>query len=284
MPDILDILLLWWKKIVALMLIATIATATILWLLPNEYLSTATALPVNSITADKARKFNNNIQSLYSDMGTCDELDRMIGTAQLDTIYIAAAKQLQLASHYHIRHTKNDTYEAAKKLKRNTRIIKSDYGELKIKVWDENPDMAAAVANVLLQQLQQIHQRLQSENNQQIVQQLKKDYTQLQQQYVQSAQALNTTSGVQAELVAIQKQAQLQQLQQYNQLIAEYQLALHANPQVLLVVENAKPPLYPDRPNRLQWLIVVFFASGLFAFFAALFLESRKPYVAKRHS
>lgn len=276
MPDILDVLLSWWKKIAALMLIATLLTAIILWLLPNKYLSTATALPVNSVTADKARIFNNNIQSLYSNMGSSDELDKIIGTAQLDAIYIAAAKQLQLDGHYHIRHTKNDTYEAAKKLKRNTHIIKSDYGELKVKVWDENAGMAAALANALLQSLQQIHQQLQGESNEQVLKRLKTDYTQLQQQYVQSTQALNTTSSVQAELLAIQKQTQLQQLQQYNQLIAEYQLAVHANPQVLLVVESAKPSLYPDRPKRLQWLIVVFFASGLFAFFTALFIESRK--------
>lgn len=284
MLDILDVLLLWWKKIAALMLIATLLTAIVLWLLPNEYLSAATALPANSVTADKARIFNNNIQSLYSGMGSSSELDKIIGTAQLDTIYIAAAKQLQLANHYPVQHTKNNTYEAAKKLKHNTNIIKSDYGELKVKVWDKNPQMAAALANALLQSLQQIHQQLQSENNQQIVQQLRADYTQLQQQYVQTTDALNRASGVQAELLAIQKQTQLQQLQQYNQLIAEYQLALHANPQVLLVVENAKSSIYPDRPKRLQWLVVVFFASGLFAFFTALFLESRKPYVAKSHS
>ena len=89
---------------------------------------------------------------------------------------------------------------------------------------------------------------------------------------------------MQAELLAIQKQTQLQQLQQYNQLIAEYQLAVHANPQVLLVVETAKPSIYPDRPKRLQWLIIVFFASGLFAFLAALFIQSRKQYGATSRS
>lgn len=284
MPDILDILLLWWKKIAVLMLIATLLTALIVWLLPNEYLSTATALPVNSVTADKARIFSNNIEALYSDIGSSDELDKVVGTAHLDTIYTAAAKQFHLDEYYHIRNTKNDLYEAALKLKHHTNIIKSEYGELKVKVWDKYPHMAATLANALMQSLQQIHQHLQEESNQQIVQQLKADDAQLQQQYIQTSEALHTASVAQAEVLTAQKKAQLEQLQQYSKLMAEYELALHTNPQVLLVVENAKPSVYADRPKRLQWLIVVFFASGLFAFFTAVFIESRKENVAKNRS
>ena len=54
---------------------------------------------------------------------------------------------------------------AAGVLRYNSRIIKSDYGELKVKVWDTDKNLAPQLANSLMEQLDQIHQGLQNENN-----------------------------------------------------------------------------------------------------------------------
>ena len=280
MPDILDILFLWWKKIIITMIVTTLLVAVVLLMVPREYVSVATALPANSVTADKARIFNRNIEALYPEVGTSDELDKIIGTAQLDTIYLTVAQQFRLADHYIIHGTKNDTYEAAQKLKRQTRVLKSEYGELKIKVWDQDSHMAAALANALLQSLQQIHQHIQGESNQAVLQRLKEAYEQLQQQYEQTVGKLASAAGAQTDILTTQKTAQLEQLQQYSQLIAEYGLARQTNSPVLLTVEQARPAFYYDRPKRTQWLLLTFFASGLFAFLTALFLESRKHHIA----
>jgi uncharacterized protein involved in exopolysaccharide biosynthesis len=45
---------------------------------------------------------------------------------------------------------------------------------------------------------------------------------------------------------------------------------------VLIVVEEAKPSNWPDRPRRLQIMIAAAVLSFLFALLAALVLERRK--------
>src|SRR5919107_240666 len=103
MPDFIAIMEKWWKPVAAITLTATLLAALVVFILPKEYLSVATALPANSVTTDKGHIFNEGIQELYSSLGTPDELDRFVGTAQLDTIYLAAAAAHGLPQHYGVK-------------------------------------------------------------------------------------------------------------------------------------------------------------------------------------
>ena len=96
MPDIFYLVSKWWKQILSIVILSLAAVGTILYLQPVKYLSTTTALPASSYAADKASIFNNNIQQLYPAMGTPDDLDMIVGTAQLDTVYIAVAEEFDL--------------------------------------------------------------------------------------------------------------------------------------------------------------------------------------------
>src|SRR4051812_30252855 len=136
MPDLFSVFAKRWKSILTLTLLATLVAFIAALLSPKEYLSTATALPANSVTTDKARIFNQNIQELYSEFGAADELDRLEGTAVLDTIFIAVAKQWDLASHYKLPESGESVFKAVERLKKKSRINRSAYGELKVKVWD----------------------------------------------------------------------------------------------------------------------------------------------------
>src|SRR6476659_998256 len=100
MPDFIAVFSRWWKRIIAFTILATLVAVSIALVLPPKYLSVATALPASSFAADKSTVFNTNIQELYSALGTADDLDRIIGTAHLDTIYIATVYDLNLAVHY----------------------------------------------------------------------------------------------------------------------------------------------------------------------------------------
>ncbi|MBD0333389.1 MAG: hypothetical protein ICV66_12115, partial [Chitinophagaceae bacterium] len=158
MPDFLYILRKWWKKILGLAVIAVAFAAILLFLKPKQYLSVTTALPASSFASDKASVFNNNIQELYEAFGTPDDLERIIGTASLDTLYIAASQKFNLPEHYHLKNNNEASYKAALKLKKNSKILKNEYSELKIKVWDTDAGTAAQLANFLLKKLQEIHQ------------------------------------------------------------------------------------------------------------------------------
>ena len=139
MPDLFDLLIRWWKQIFSLVVITVIVTTIIVLLTPKKYLAAATALPASGYNADKTGVFSQNLQNLYSALGTADDLDMVLGTAHLDTIYCAVADELELGSYYGINKSDtNSVRKAAFILKKRTRVVKGDYGELKVKVWDGN--------------------------------------------------------------------------------------------------------------------------------------------------
>ena len=161
------------------------------------------------------------------------------------------------------------------KLKKESKINRSAYGELKVKAWDKNSEMASKMANSLLQKIQQLHQRLQNENSILILQRLKEDYANKQKNYRQLSDSATKFSGADAELWTAKKSAMLQQVQEYEKLIDQYNITINTNPQVLLTVETAKPSLWPSKPKVLPTVLIAAFAAFIIAFVIALFIESR---------
>jgi uncharacterized protein involved in exopolysaccharide biosynthesis len=285
MPDLLIVFSKRWKWILTITLAATIIALVFALLSPKKYLAVATALPVNSLVADRARMFNQNVQELYSEFGLPDELDRLEGTAALDTIFIAASEAFNLDDHYSIKKSSESFYNAVVRLKKNSKIKRSSYGELKVRVWDKDRNMAAALSNFLMEQIQTIHQRLQNQSNVSVLQKIKQEYASKQKEYLQLGQSFTNTiadtasvnfAAANKDLAKTRMMVLSEQLKQYQKMIGEYELAISANTPVLLVVENARPPIWADKPKVLQTVLFTFFGAFFFSFLLALFLERRK--------
>src|SRR5207247_1154454 len=102
MPDIFDLISKWWKHILIFIIITVIATAIVVFTMPKKYLGVVTALPAATYATDKSGVFGENIETLYPSLGTSDDLDMILGTAHLDTVYSAVAEQLNLADYFGI--------------------------------------------------------------------------------------------------------------------------------------------------------------------------------------
>ncbi len=257
MPHIAPVLRHAWRFIFVFTFVVSGVSAVIAALLPPMYMATATALPASSMAADKGSVFNSNLQLLYSSLGTADDLDRVVGTAHLDTIYIAAAHALNLPTHYGLKNTESGFLKAAHILKHKTDAAKSEWGELKITVRDGDASIAAAAANNLLQNLQALHQNLQNESNQRILQRLEID-----ERTAGGADTMKNMAGAKAGGLA-------------PALVAQYKLMLAANPPVLLVVEPARPPLEPTRTTKIAAVLLSFFAAAVVAFLLAVYRHSK---------
>ena len=274
MPYLLIILSRWWKFILGLTAGAVILAFIITLLLPKQYLSTATALPANSLVADKARILNANIEALYPEIGLPDELDKLEGTAALDTLFIAVANEFKLDEHYHIHASDESIDKAVLKLRKNSNISRTGYGELRVKVWDVDRNIAAAMANSFMNKLQALHQHLQNENNLVVLQRLKEAYASKEKLFNNYSDSVVKTGAAQ-ELMAAQKATILEQLKQYQLAMDQYELAIKTNPPVLLSVEKARPAVWSDRPKIFQILILTAIAAFLFSFLLAVSFESR---------
>ena len=159
MPDLFTLVRNWWKPILLLLLLSLTAVGVIVFTKRPEYRSVATAVPASTYSSDKARLFNNNIEQLYTALGTPDDLDLVVGTGKLDTVYLAVTRKFNLQDHYKMEE-KGDAaiYKAAILLKKNSSVAKSEYGELKVSVWDTDKNLAPQLANAVMKQLQTMHQ------------------------------------------------------------------------------------------------------------------------------
>jgi len=135
MPDLFTLIRNWWKPILLLLLLSLTAVGVIVFTKRPEYRSVATAVPASTYSSDKARIFNNNIEQLYTALGTPDDLDLVVGTGKLDTVYLAVTRKFDLQDHYKMEE-KGDAAKnkAAVLLKKNSSVTKSEYGELKVSV------------------------------------------------------------------------------------------------------------------------------------------------------
>jgi uncharacterized protein involved in exopolysaccharide biosynthesis len=270
MPDILSLFRRWWRLILGISLVTTGVAAVFLSFLPKQYLSQVTALPASNVEADKSRIFNQNIESLNPTVGLPDDLDKVVGTSKLDTLYYSLVRKHNLVDYYGFKGEKAE-YKAVKLAKGSCSVGKSEFGELKIKWWDGSPHMAATLANSFFSELQLLHQQLENRSNAVTFANLRTKYEALQKNYTS-----DTTTSVPAAIRDIRKQSLQQQMMQYEKLLSEYEVMLDLNPQVLLLVEAARPDVKADKPNWLQALFLVFFASLLFGLAVAILLETTK--------
>jgi hypothetical protein len=270
MPDLFYLLTKWKKQIAAVVVLSVAIVAAVYFIRPGKYLSVATALPANSYLADKSRVFSENIEGLYSVLGTADELDMIIGTGQLDTVYLAVTDLFHLQDHYRISKEESARQKTAALLRKNTTVQRSEYGELKIKVKDKDKIMAAQLANAIMQTIQEIHSHLQNANNTTVLNNLRAGKSKL----VSQMDSLTTDYLDYDSLPA--RDMLTNQALQYQRLILQYQLMADSKTQALLIVEPARPAAQFDRPKFWQLLLATFVASFLFALLAAIVLESRK--------
>ena len=275
MPVIFSVISRRWKWIILIPLFAAAVALLATLLRPKLYLGEVTAIPSNSAVGDKARIFNQNIEGLYQELGSPDELDKIEGTARLDTIYLAIAEEFNLVAHYQHDSTEEDAlYKTMRRLQKNTKIDRTGYGELKIRVWDRDRNIAAALANSFLQRLNHMHQQLRTENNRLVLAQLKEEFTRLQQPN-SAIELLDTTRDEFLPNTQLPGR-RAAQLAQYASLIEQYEVGLKLTPKALLVVEPARPAIKADKPNLLQTVVLAFVAALLFSFLLALFAEGRQ--------
>jgi uncharacterized protein involved in exopolysaccharide biosynthesis len=258
MPDILLLIKNWWKRMLAVIALSLLAVGIIVFLKPKQFLSVATAIPASMYSADKSTVFNQNLSVLYSVLGTTDDLDMILGTAHLDTVYYTVTDTFNLYDHYKIKGPLPEMRSAAAiRLKKNTSVLKDEYGQLKIKVWDTDPQLAADLANAIMNTLQSIHTDLKNAGNQAVLRGLKEKWAQ------------HITANPKPDV-------DTSSVKDFQDLISQYELMVNSRTPALLVVEKARTAQFPDRPKRMQILVATFILAFLFSLLAALFIERKK--------
>ena len=143
-------------QILIFIAIATAVAFGISVALPEQYLSQASLLPANSKLMDKQRLYEDNIQELYSAYGNADDLDRLFATMHSGAVVHYVADSLNLAAHYGFTGKKNEKTLAQKKLEKNIKLVRTEYGELQVRAWDKDPAKAEQITSALVNRTQEV--------------------------------------------------------------------------------------------------------------------------------
>jgi len=261
MPDIIQLIRRRGRLLLGWLLATWIFTVMVLFFMPRQYKSVSTSVASSAVATDPGRLFNPQIQHLYSPLGSPDQLDLLVGSGQLDTTYRPLVSRFDLIKHYKIKGDDNKAFlKAVKQLKRNSRVYKSDYGELKVSVWDTDAELSATLANAITARLDSMHRDLLSRQNQQTLETLRR-----------GLMRLGLADSIPAADLSRTRSA-------YQQLIEEYTLLLEQRPPAIQILDPAMPAVAPDKPEWALTLVAVTALSLLLWLIAALWMERRRFY------
>lgn len=266
-----------WKKIVLFTILSALVATITVFLMPKQYRSTAKLISANPQLADKSRLFNENIQGLYSYFGSGDDLDRIIGIADLDTTYKQLVDQYKLVEYYQfvddslqIRRRK-----AVLKLRDNLSLQRTEQGQLKIICWTRDRELSASIINTLISVVKKQLELIWQSNYQATQHQLNHSITQTEQQFRQLNDSLLNTSQAQGILLQKHMETLLEQLTQFRKTAATLKLMGETAPSALYVLEPAVPAAKAERPDKAAIILAATIAGFIFSLLLLL-LGNRK--------
>lgn len=233
-------------------------------LFPKKYKATSIIVAANPQLTDKARFFNDQIQDLYSPYGSGDDLDRLYGTIQLDTVLKQAIKQYNLTSYYNVEAT--DSLDVERKtilaLRDDIKVQKTDISQLKIELWLKDALLSANVCNYLVQATQSLQQAIWKKNYEQSLMHLNALLDSTQTAYNLLMENFKGNQLEKAKFLA-------EQINTYQKTIEEFKLATKDVAPALFVLEKAYPASNADKPKK----ILMSIAAAIFAFFFISFIH-----------
>ena len=278
--DVVTVLQKRWKQIAVFVLLILIITTLLLYLMPKHYRSTAIVVAANPALADKARLFNNNIQGLYSNFGSGDDLDRIYGLANLDTTFKLLVDEFNLITYYKIKgqDIALNRRKAVLNLRDDIELQKTDISQLKIMVWSKNKQQSANIANRLVSTVQQMEEGIWKKNYETSFEKINASITEMEKQVIAISDTLKVMdiTQVAAILMSNKKETLFQQIQQYQKTANDFKLAISNNAPALYIIENATSPAKHDKPKKVDVLIAALLTSIVFGCIITLVFDKRK--------
>ena len=271
MPHTIQVLQKHTRFILLFTLFAMLVAFVTVLLVPKYFRSSARIIAANPQLTDKSRLFNENIQGLYSYFGSGDDLDRIIGIADMDTTYYQLVDQFNLMDYYQL---DNDSLpllrrKAVLKLKKDISFKRTEQGQMRVQCWTKDKQLSADIINTMIRIVQQKLESIWLSNYQEASAQLNASIVHNEQQYAALNDSISKAGRAQQILLQKHMETLLEELSRYRKTAASFQLMGETVPPALYVLEPAVPSVKAERPDKLNTVLI----SGLAGFlFSILFL------------
>ncbi|NVO30403.1 GumC domain-containing protein [Hymenobacter lapidiphilus] len=179
-----------WKKLVlAAVVLAAVLSTVVALLLPNIYRSTAVFFPTNPESTDPDRLVDGGKLELG---GRSEDLDRIITIGQSQPAAELLINEFGLYKHYEAGAPGNDAAENAVlyQFNSNLSIVHNERDAIELTFEDKDKELAARLANRLVQVIDSINQQLTLENRRSVLGLYKLRFDFLQSEFEQSRKQL----------------------------------------------------------------------------------------------
>ena len=179
-----------WKRFVAgAVALAAVVSIVVALLLPNLYRSTAIFIPTNPQTTDPDRLVDGGKLELS---GRAEDLDRAITIGESQPVAELVIKKFKLYQHYKAGTPGDDVADNAvlSEFTSNLDIVHNERDAIELTFIDKDKNLAARIANTLVQVIDSVNQQLTLENRRQVLGLYRQRYQYLSTSYERSRREL----------------------------------------------------------------------------------------------
>jgi uncharacterized protein involved in exopolysaccharide biosynthesis len=158
-----------WKNLVAgAVVLAAVLSIVVALLMPNIYRSTAIFIPTNPQTTDPDRLVDGGKLELS---GRSEDLDRAITIGESQPVAELVIKKFNLYKHYELGTPGDDVADNAvlKEFTDNLSIEHNERDAIELTFMDKDKNLAAQIANTLVQVIDSVNQQLTLENRRKVL-------------------------------------------------------------------------------------------------------------------
>lgn len=285
MEELIRILFKWLKPILLVCVIAAIGSAIVSMMLKEQFTSSVLFQVSNPYMMDRGNLFSEEMKGPVYLFGGKDDVNRMVTLSSSREIHSKLINKFNLYEQYKIE--KNDPQSAhwmALAIDGHLKVTKTKEGMIRAEVMDENPQLAADMANYVVKQLDSLNKEIITEKKKGLldlynreIEDRKKSvgfFMDSLQRYAQKKPEDTVMIGIISNLA----EDALEQHQKVATIAKEHSAALNQPFSSIYMIEEAVPAVKRTKPVR--WLIVASatLCSLLAMVFMAVFVEKFKEF------
>jgi len=278
--DLLKILLKWKGLILIITVLAIVGSVVISLLMPNQFKSQASFKPYNLVKFDRIFMFSKSMEKPISFFGDKSDIARMLSLANSQQMTDHIINEFKLADHYRIDTSSKDwRYKAQRKFKGNYKALRTERENLKITIYDTDPQLAADIANYIMFKIDESNVTLIHDHNNDVLSTVSVQLKDMQSELITTTDSLaniRDTGSVYYKLLSKQQDILVDDVSELKSLKDQYEAASTHKFSSIFIIEKGQPAIKKSKPVR--WIIVV--ASTLAAFFismlGSIFIEKYK--------
>lgn len=256
-------------------LIMLLAFLLLFFVLPKYYKSQAVIVAANPALSDKSRLLSTHIQHLYSPYGSDDDLERLVGIANMDTVFLQLVNDFRLVDYYDLDDVRGAHAKAVEALRDDIDLLKTEHNALQILVSTKDRHLSANLANRLVELVSSIAQLSWRQEYAGSIKALQSTIERAENELQVYNLELSRSNEQMQVLLLTRRAAQVEQLQQFHKSLQEYKLALENQAPAVVVLQNAKPASIHHKPRKLPILAATFLLAVAFAVLVAVAYKNK---------